>query len=180
MYNQYLTCFTQTDTKGMEWQMDYVYVHELGHSFAGLGDEYYSSQVAYVDFYSKGIEPWEPNLTALNDPATLKWKNLVAQGTPLPTPWEKAKFDSLEQARAKLDRLAPDYYEKREPLYRQSQELLKDAQYAGKVGAFEGAGYMTRGLYRPAVDCRMFTLSLVGFDPVCCAAIERMIDYYVQ
>jgi hypothetical protein len=180
MYNQYLTCFTQTDQKGMEWQMDYVYVHELGHSFAGLGDEYYASQVSYVDFYSKGIEPWEPNLTALNDAATLKWKNLVEQGTPLPTPWDKAKFDSLEQARAKLDRLAPDYYEKREPLYRQSQELLKNAQYAGKVGAFEGAGYMSRGLYRPAVDCRMFTLSLVDFDPVCRAAIERMIDYYVQ
>ena len=180
IYNLYLTCYTQTDTKGMEWQMDYVYVHELGHSFAGLGDEYYTSQVSYNDFYSRGIEPWEPNLTALNDPATLKWKDLMVTGTPLPTPWEKAKFDSLETARGKLDRLAPDYYAKREPLYRQAQDLLKNSQYAGKVGAFEGAGYATKGVYRPAIDCRMFSLSLIDFDPVCSAAIVRMIEYYTK
>ncbi|MBI2427203.1 MAG: peptidase M64 [Ignavibacteriales bacterium] len=60
IYNLYTTCFTQTDTKGMEWQMDYVFVHELGHSFAGLGDEYYTSSVAYNDFYQAGVEPWEP------------------------------------------------------------------------------------------------------------------------
>lgn len=180
LYNQYVTCFTQSASKGMEWEMDYVYVHELGHSFAGLGDEYYTSQVSYVDFYSKGIEPWEPNLTALNDPATLKWKDLVQQGTPLPTPWDKAKFDSLESVRAKLDRLAPDYYDKERPLYRQAQDLLKNAQYAGKVGAFEGAGYVSRGVYRPAVNCRMFSRSLDDFDPVCRAAIERMIDYYTK
>lgn len=180
IFNQYITCFARTDVKGMEWQMDYVYVHELGHSFTGLGDEYYASQVSYVDFYSKGVEPWEPNLTALNDPAKLKWENLVDKGTPLPTPWEKARYDSLEQVRAKLDRLAPDYYEKREPLYRQAQDILKKGQYAGKVGAFEGAGYMNTGLYRPALDCRMFSLSLVDFCPVCRAAIERMVDYYVE
>jgi len=180
IYNLYLTTFTRTDAKGMEWQMDYMYVHEFGHSFAGLGDEYYTSQVSYVDFYSKGIEPWEPNLTALNDPANLKWKNLVSAGTPLPTPWDKAKFDSLEAARAKLDRLAPDYYAKREPLYRQTQELMRNSSYAGKVGAFEGAGYVSKGVYRPAIDCRMFSLSLVDFDPVCRAAIERMIEYYTK
>jgi hypothetical protein len=180
IYNLYETCYTQTDVKGMEWQRDYIFVHEFGHSFAGLGDEYYTSQVSYVDFYSKGIEPWEPNLTALNDPAKLKWRDLVEQGTPLPTPWEKAKFDSLEDERGKLNRLAPDYYQKREPLYRQAQELLKNSPYAGKVGAFEGAGYASKGLYRPAIDCRMFSLSLVDFDPVCRAAIERMIDYYTK
>jgi len=180
MYNQYTTCFTQTDTKGMEWQMDYVYVHELGHAFAGLGDEYYTSQVSYVDFYSQGVEPWEPNLTALSDPTTLKWRDLVEKGTPLPTPWEKAKYDSLERARAKLDRLASDYYEKREPLYRQAQDILKKGRYAGKVGAFEGAGYMSTGLYRPALDCRMFSLSLVDFCAVCRAAIERMIEYHIE
>ncbi|HCA79835.1 MAG TPA: peptidase M64, partial [Bacteroidetes bacterium] len=180
IYNLYETCYTQSDTKGQEWQMDYVFVHEFGHSFAGLGDEYYTSQVSYVDFYAKGIEPWEPNLTALNDPATLKWKDLAAKDTPIPTPWEKSVFDTLEAARAKLDRLAPDYYAKREPLYRQAQDILKNSKYAGKVGAFEGAGYVSKGVYRPAIDCRMFSLSLVGFDPVCSAAIERMIDYYVK
>ena len=180
IYNLYETCYAQTDTKGMEWQMDYVFVHEFGHSFAGLGDEYYTSQVSYNDFYSKGIEPWEPNLTALNDPSNVKWKDLVSKDTPLPTPWEKATFDSLESARAKLDRLAPDYYAKREPLYRQAQDLLKNSKYAGKVGAFEGAGYASKGVFRPAIDCRMFSLSLVDFDPVCRAAIERVIDYYTK
>lgn len=180
IYNLYETCFTQSDAKGQEWQMDYVFVHEFGHSFAGLGDEYYTSQVSYVDMYQKGVEPWEPNLTALNDPEKLKWKDLVSKDTPIPTPWEKSTFDSLEAARAKLDRLAPDYYAKREPLYRQAQDLLKNSKYAGKVGAFEGAGYVSTGVYRPAIDCRMFSLSLVGFDPVCSAAIERMIDYYAK
>jgi hypothetical protein len=58
--------------------------------------------------------------------------------------------------------------------------ILKNPQYAGEVGAFEGAGYQSAGLYRPALDCRMFSLSLVGFDPVCSAAIGRMIDFYAR
>lgn len=180
IYNLYTTCFTQTDQKGYEWQMDYVFVHEFGHSFAGLGDEYYSSQVSYLDFYAKGVEPWEPNITALNDPNKLKWRSLVEAGTPLPTPWQKAVYDSLGRERGKLDRLAPDYYQKREPLWQEEQRLLKEATYAGKVGAFEGAGYNSQGLYRPAVDCRMFSLSLVDFDPLCSSAISRMIDYYTK
>ncbi len=180
IYNQYITCYTKTDQAGLEWQMDYVFVHELGHSFAGLGDEYYSSQVSYVDFYQKGVEPWEPNVTALNDPATLKWKAFVAPGTPIPTPWRKAAFDSLEALRGKLDRLAPDYYEKREPLYQAAQEILKTDPMAGKVGAFEGSGYASQGLYRPAIDCRMFSLSLVDFDPVCSNAIKEVIAATTQ
>lgn len=178
VYNLYTTCFATTDAKGKEWQMDYVYVHEFGHSFGGLGDEYYSSQVSYNDFYQKGVEPWEPNLTALADKAHLKWMNFLAPGTPVPTPWEKHAYDSLGRERGKLDRLAPDYYAKREPLYQEEQKLLKSAAYAGKVGAFEGAGYVSEGIYRPSVDCRMFSLSLVDFDPVCSAAIRRVIDFY--
>jgi hypothetical protein len=57
---------------------------------------------------------------------------------------------------------------------------LTNAEYKNKVGAFEGAGYVAEGLYRPSIDCRMFTLSLVDFDPVCSAAIERMIDFYTH
>jgi len=178
IFNLYATCYTKTDKVGMEWQMDYVYVHEFGHSFAGLGDEYYSSQVAYTDFYKKGVEPWEPNITALVDKNNLKWKNLVDPTTPLPTPWEKTAYDSLERERGMLDRLAPDYYEKREPFYQAEQKIVKTGEHAGKAGAFEGAGYAANGLYRPSLDCRMFSLSLVGFDPVCTAAIERMIDFY--
>jgi hypothetical protein len=178
IYNLYTTCFAKSDKPGMEWQMDYVYVHEFGHSFGGLGDEYYSSQVSYNEFYPKGVEPWEPNLTALLDPAQLKWKDLVDAGTALPTPWEKAKYDSLGRERGKLDRLAADYYEKREPLYKAEMAILKEHPLAGKVGAFEGAGYVSEGIYRPSIDCRMFSLSLTDFDPVCARAIRRVIDFY--
>ncbi len=178
IYNLYSTCYTRSDSPGLEWQMDYVYVHEFGHCFGGLGDEYYSSQVAYNDFYPKGVEPWEPNLTALADPAHLKWKQFVDPGVPLPTPWDKTRYDSLERERGKLDRLAPDYYTKREPLVQAEQKILKESAYAGKVGAFEGGGYASEGIYRPAIDCRMFSLSLVGFDPVCSAAITRVINFY--
>jgi hypothetical protein len=180
IYNLYTTCFANTDAKGMEWQRDYVYVHEFGHSFGGLGDEYYSSQVSYNDFYQKGIEPWEPNLTALPDKADLKWQSFVKQGTPIPSPWAKAQYDSLEAERGKLDRLAADYYVKREPIYAAQQKILKNPSSAGAVGAYEGAGYVAQGIYRPSLDCRMFSLSLVDFDPVCSAAIGRVIDYYAH
>jgi hypothetical protein len=180
IYNLYATTYTGETTKGQEWQMEYVYVHEFGHSFGGLGDEYYSSDVAYDEFYPQGVEPWEPNLTVLLDKKNVKWKAFLTAGIDVPTPWEKAEFDSVESMRAKLDRLAPDYYAKREPLYKRSMEILKTSKYAGTVGVFEGAGYASRGIYRPAVDCRMFTLSLGGFDPVCSAAIERVVDFYCK
>ncbi|HSQ76578.1 MAG TPA: M64 family metallopeptidase, partial [Bacteroidota bacterium] len=125
-----------------------------------------------------GVEPWEPNITALLDRQNVKWKELLTPGLAVPTVWQKAAFDSIETLRGKLDRLAPDYYEKREPLYRASTEILRSSEFTGKVGVFEGAGYVSRGLYRPAIDCRMFSLSLVDFDPVCSAAIERVINQY--
>jgi hypothetical protein len=180
IYNLYTTCFANTDNPSMAWQRDYVYVHEFGHSFGGLGDEYYSSQVSYNDFYPKGVEPWEPNLTALLDPDHPKWKTLVRDGTPVPTPWDKTMYDTLERERGKLDRLAPDYYKKREPIYQAEQNILKNAVYKDAVGAFEGAGYAPKGMYRPSVDCRMFSLSLVDFDPVCAAAIARVINFYAH
>lgn len=178
IYNLYTTCFATSDQPDQAWQRDYVYVHEFGHSFGGLGDEYYSSQVSYNDFYPKGVEPWEPNITALTDKADLKWSGLASPGVSIPTPWDKKSYDSLETERGKLDRLAPDYYKKREPFFQAEQAILKDARYVGKVGAFEGAGYSSTGLYRPSLDCRMFSLSLVAFDPVCAAAISRVIDFY--
>lgn len=180
IYNLYATTYTGEERKDQEWQMEYVYVHEFGHSFAGLGDEYYTSSTGYNDFYLPGVEPWEPNITALNDTAKLKWAWAVTPGTPLPTPWDKAAYDSLEAIRGKLDRLAPDYYEKRAPLYRAAMDLLKNSPAKGTVGAFEGAGYASKGLFRPAVDCRMFSLSLGDFDPVCSRAIEQVIDRFVR
>jgi hypothetical protein len=57
---------------------------------------------------------------------------------------------------------------------------LGNERYGGKVGAFEGAGYMSRGLYRPSADCIMFTRDEVGFCPVCRRAINRMIDLHTM
>jgi len=70
---------------------DKVFVHEFGHGFAGLGDEYYNSSVAYEDFYNLKIEPWEPNLTTLVDFES-KWKNMVADSVSIPTP-RKEKYN---------------------------------------------------------------------------------------
>ena len=64
---------------------NYVTVHELGHSIAGLGDEYFDSEVSVRDFYPEGIEPVEPNLTTLID-FDAKWKHLLPADFPIPTP----------------------------------------------------------------------------------------------
>jgi hypothetical protein len=157
-----------------------MYVHEFGHSFAGLGDEYYTSTTAYNDFYLPGIEPWEPNITALVDKNNVKWKALMAKDTPVPTLWEKAQYDSIQAMWRKLDRLAPDFYVKDTPLLQAGGEVLKSSKWAGKVGVYEGAGYASTGLYRPSVNCRMFSLSMTDFDPVCKAAIERVIEFYAR
>jgi hypothetical protein len=62
-----------------------VFIHEFGHGFAGLADEYYSSDVAYDEFYPLNVEPWEPNITTMVN-FNSKWKNKVAKETPMPTP----------------------------------------------------------------------------------------------
>lgn len=62
-----------------------IFIHEFGHGFAGLGDEYYNSEVAYNEFYPLDIEPWEPNLTTMVD-FDSKWKNMLDKNTPVPTP----------------------------------------------------------------------------------------------
>ena len=56
--------------------------------------------------------------------------------------------------------------------------VLAAEPYAGKVGAFEGAGYHASGLYRPALDCIMFSRNTRIFCPVCARAIERIIDLH--
>jgi hypothetical protein len=162
------------------WWPDYVFVHEFGHSFAGLGDEYYSSDVAYTDFYPADVEPWEPNLTALLEGRDLKWGHLVADGTPIPTPWEKALYDSLVTVRGDLDTESATYDEDVAKIDAERSGILEESAYSGKVGAFEGAGYASEGVYRPALDCRMFSKSLAPFCPVCMEAIERMIDFHTE
>ncbi|TKJ32152.1 peptidase M64 [bacterium (candidate division B38) B3_B38] len=69
----------------------HVVVHELGHALAGLGDEYYQSEVAYSEFYPPDVEPWEPNITICQERKMLKWRDLVDRLTPIPTP-EKQEF----------------------------------------------------------------------------------------
>jgi hypothetical protein len=164
---------------------DYVFVHEFGHHFAALGDEYYTSDVAYETGVPDRVEPWEPNLTALKDPATMKWRDLVTPGTPLPTPWNKEAFEKhsaaiQERRRDIRKRNAPE--EEMDALFREQQQFeekfLAAMTYSFKVGAFEGAGYEARGLYRPEADCIMFTRNPVGFCRVCRRALTRIIDLY--
>jgi IgA Peptidase M64/Peptidase M64 N-terminus len=164
---------------------DYVFVHEFGHHFAALADEYYTSDVAYETGAADPPEPWEPNVTAFKDPATLKWRDLVTPGTPLPTPWDKDIFEkesraTQERRRAIRARNAPE--EEMDALFREQRDReekqLGGMKYARTVGAFEGAAYEARGLYRPEVDCIMFTRDRVGFCRVCRRAIARIIDLY--
>ncbi len=63
----------------------FVFIHEFGHSFAGLADEYYTSEVAYRDLYPEGLEPWELNITSLIDFKS-KWADMIYNSTPVPTP----------------------------------------------------------------------------------------------
>ncbi len=161
----------------------YVFVHEFAHHFAGLADEYFTSPVAYAPL-PVTIEPWEPNVTALLDPAKLKWKGLVGAETPLPTPWQKEEFES--RSREFQERRARIRAERRpeaemEALFREVRDfevkLFELEKYQGKVGAFEGAMYEAKGYYRSEVDCIMFTRS-PAFCSVCRRAIEKVIDFY--
>ncbi|MBW2277509.1 MAG: peptidase M64 [Deltaproteobacteria bacterium] len=74
---------------------EYVMIHEFGHGFGGLGDEYYSSSTGYDEFYKEGSEPWEPNVTANTDAATIKWMHLITDGVPIPTPDEAQYNDAV-------------------------------------------------------------------------------------
>lgn len=69
-----------------------IFIHEFGHGFAGLGDEYYTDEVAYENFYNLNVEPWQPNLTTLVDFES-KWKHLLDAETPIPTPPSKPYLD---------------------------------------------------------------------------------------
>ena len=71
-----------------------VFIHEFGHGFAGLADEYYTSEVAYTDFYPRGVEPWEPNITTLVDFES-KWKHLISNDIPVPTPAVEKYYNTV-------------------------------------------------------------------------------------
>lgn len=180
---------------------EYIFIHEFGHSFTGLADEYYTSTVAYNEFYPRGIEPLEANITALLDPQNLKWKDLMDEGLELPTPWEKETFDEKDLAWQKErgamnDRIAElkrtgaaaaDIAEAELAYERADREhsdwvdaYLKKSRFWDKVGAYEGAGYASEGLYRPMVDCIMFSKGSKPFCRVCEAAVRRKIQAYLE
>jgi hypothetical protein len=179
IYGQFSTAAASND-----WA-NYLFVHEFGHHFAGLADEYYTSPVAYQSSSARQ-EPWEPNVTAMHDPAKLKWKNKVNPATPLPTSWPKQMYE--EYAREYQKRRA-DLRAKNRPeaemnaLFREdlahSSALFSKAQHQHDIGAFEGANYEAKGYYRPEMQCLMFDRSS-SFCNVCQDAISAIIDLYTK
>lgn len=83
IYNSY----TLTTTGNPQFEP--VVVHEFGHSFGGLADEYFYENDSMSDSYDLETEPWEPNITTLVD-FDSKWKHLLPAGTPVPTPVSEA------------------------------------------------------------------------------------------
>jgi len=173
-----------TAAAGNDWA-DYLFVHEFGHHFAGLADEYYTSPVAYQSSGAR-MEPWEPNVTALRDPARLKWKQHVQAGTPLPTPWPKVEYEAYSrdyQKRRAALRAANRPESEMSALFhedlKQTRALFAQAPYRKAIGAFEGANYEASGYYRPAMQCIMFDRS-ERFCPVCRDGISEIIDLYAR
>lgn len=121
-----------------------VVVHEFGHSFGGLGDEYfYDTPDAADETYSLKHEPWEPNITTRID-FEAKWADLMPAGIESPTvPTEERKADYT-------------------------------------VGLYEGGGYRTKGIFRPAVVCRMRDNVADRFCPVCERNLERVILHQTE
>ncbi|TWI66270.1 peptidase M64-like protein [Pseudoduganella lurida] len=179
IYGQFSTAAANND-----WA-NYLFVHEFGHHFAGLADEYYTSPVAYQ---SRGEgpkpEPWEPNVTALHDPAQLKWRAHVKTGTVLPTAWPKEEYEThsreYQKVRAQLRKDGRPESEMSR-LFRDdlawTNALFSRAPNARAVGAFEGANYEAKGYYRSQQQCLMFDRS-EAFCAVCAEAVEQTIDLY--
>jgi len=179
-----------------------VFIHEFGHSFAGLADEYYTSQVSYNDFYPEGVEPTEPNITALLDPENIKWKELLSASIKIPTDWGKEAIEALQAERqknrkemreqvaqleksgaskSKIEKVKAEFNKKSDEINKNIDQVRKKYSYLNdKVGAFEGAGYSSRGLYRPMMNCLMFGNRERKFCKVCQRAIDRMIEFYSE
>jgi hypothetical protein len=171
-----------TAAVGSEWA-EYLFVHEFGHHFAALADEYYTSPVAYQSGDARP-EPWEPNVTALRDPTQLKWRKFVTAGTPLPTPWPKQEFEAYEREYQRTRaQLRADHRPEAEmnALFRTelvaTQKMFSVAPHRNALGAFAGANYAADGYYRPAMQCIMFNRT-EQFCEVCQHAIEEVIDLY--
>lgn len=179
IYNLYTT--VAADNKFSE----YIMVHEMGHHIAALADEYYTSAVAY-EVPKITVEPWETNVTALLDKKNLKWKDLVENSTPIPTPWEKKAFDtfgySIQKQRDSIranqlpETVMEDLFVHQ---MNKENEFFATEKYKDKVGAFEGANYNQTGMYRPQLDCIMYTRHNV-FCKVCQRSIVDVIRQYSE
>jgi hypothetical protein len=127
-----------------------VVVHEFGHSFAGLADEYYYDD-QFVEYYYPDMEPWEQNITTLYDFES-KWNDMLPKVVQIPTPVEG------------------DVWKK----------IAEGVSMESQIGVYEGAGYQSRGVFRPYPDCRMKTNAAESFCPVCQRAIARIIEFYTE
>ncbi len=179
IYNLYITAAVNNAFQ------EYLFVHEFGHHFADLADEYYTSATAY-EMDAEHLEPWELNVTANPDPETIKWKDIVTPGTPIPTPWDKKKYDKhsievqkkrVEMRKAKVpEKVMEDFFLDKKAW---DDELLANMKYSGQVGAFEGAQYKATGMYRSAANCIMFT-RYDHFCPACQRGIKLIIEQYTK
>lgn len=133
-----------------------VAVHEFGHSFAGLADEYFYTEEE-DGTYPLDIEPWEQNITTMVD-FNSKWKDMLTPGVQVPTPW-------TDKGGKREDRMK-----------RAAEEERGDVV----VGVFEGGGYRAKGVYRPVETCRMRDNHNPAFCPVCERAISRIIEFYTE
>lgn len=179
----------------------YIFLHEFGHSFGGLADEYYTSDVAYNEFYTAGLEPVEPNITRALDKGNIKWKYFLSMGIDVPTPWEKENYDKMDYAWQKERRemnkhiaelkrnKAPDteikkaqeeYNQKDKAHSDEVDKYLEASQYWGRVGVFEGAGYSAKGMYRSMLDCLMFSKGIKPFCKVCEEHVVKVINHFAE
>ena len=133
-----------------------IVVHEFGHGYAGLADEYFYDD-QYTTMYPADTEPWEKNLTTLVDFQS-KWADLVPKKTPVPTP-PNPKVPNFKTAKT-------------------AKELKKINDATQVIGVFEGGGYQSKGVYRPAQECRMKINEVEDFCPVCNRTIREITDFY--
>lgn len=179
IYNLYTT--VAVDNKFSE----YIMIHEMGHCLAGLADEYYTSAVAY-ETPNIELEPWELNVTALFDKNNIKWKHLIDKDVPIPTPWNKKEFDEFGyMIQKKRDSIRANYLPESvmeallQSQLQKENELFANEKYKDKVGAFEGANYCAKGMYRSQLDCIMFTRH-TKFCKVCQDGLSRVIQQYIK
>ncbi len=193
IYNNY-AIFTADDHRS-----ESIFLHEFGHAFAYIADEYYNSAVSYNDYYPAGVEPIEENITALLDSENVKWKHLLSPGIEIPTPWGQEEIEALrdkkaqtaQKLQAKIDNFQTQAGKEKQIEKLKTKLTLSNTQidedirevkrvyqekYKDKIGVFEGAGYSAKGLYRSRLTVGFFTNN--HYNEVSRIAIQKVIDHY--